>query len=85
MNTIIVLTLSLVSLPDPFEEPPKNSFRNVPKQRGDGWLEPRALWAVILAAATTWLLPTRLPARATVFAVLLATRKMAIKSGKRNM
>ena len=76
MSTILVLTLSLVSLPDPFEEPPKNSFRNVPKQRGGGWLELRALGAVTRAA--TLMLPARLVTRATVFAVLLATRNTVI-------
>lgn len=76
-STFAARTLSFLSLPEPFDAPPK-SFLKLPKQRGAGALLPRALRPVTRAAAKTGLLLPWLVARATVLAVLLATRKTTI-------
>ena len=69
------LTLSFLSLPEPFAPP--NSFRTkLPKQRGADAALPRALRPVLRAAVKTWF--ELVVARATVLAVLVAERRMAI-------
>ena len=70
-------TLSFLSLPEPFDAPPK-SFRKLPKHRGAGALLPRAIRPEGRAAAMIGLMLPVQVARATVLAVLLASRNTAI-------
>ena len=77
MQAVAGLTLSFLSLPELFDAPPK-SFLKVPKQQGAGvvWLRP--LNAVTRAAARTCLLLCSVVSLATVLAVLVAARTIAI-------